>query len=245
MTDSNGRRRILHTADLHLASYGDKACDSLAALVDLAIKLKVDLAFIVGDFFDHNRVDQDVVNFAIKQLARLPVDTIILPGNHDCFVPESVYLRKEFASLWSSLPHVRIVKAPEGETVVFPELGISVWGKPIVSYDADMRPMANIPKPEANGQWHIALAHGYYNGVDGDDYRQFPITLEEIIASRQDYVALGHWPTFRCVCNEPVKAYYCDSPSMAGTVNIVDLSRGSGVEVTRQPLLQSGVGDKE
>lgn len=232
----NGKRprRILHTADLHLISLGDKACQSLEAVVDHAIKAEVDLVIIAGDFFDHNRVSADLVNFAVEQLRRLSVQTLILPGNHDCLVKDSVYSREELVGLWNSLANVRILRAEQGENVALPDLNMSVWGKPICSYDEDTQPMVGVPVPH-NGGWHIAIAHGYYSGTDSRHYRRYSISRDEIATSQQDYVALGHWPAFRCVCAEPVKAYYCDSPSISGTVNIVDLVE-EGVEVSRFAL---------
>lgn len=227
------RRRVLHTADLHLLSVSDRSSQSLEAIVELVNKSNVDLVIFAGDLFDHNRVEESLVRFTVEQLRRLAVTAVILPGNHDCLVQDSVYQRKDVANLWQSIPNVKIFKAQEGETLVLPELGISLWGKPICSYDGDVRPLEGIPPPEKNGLWHIAVAHGYYTGTAHQQQCWFSISLEEIATSCQDYVALGHWPSFRCLCSEPVKAYYCDSPSLSGTVNIVDLTEETGVEVSR------------
>ena len=160
-------RRILHTSDIHLLSLGDSACHSLEAVVDLANHAKVDLVIIAGDLFDHNRVDDNLVSFVAEQLQRLLAYTIILPGNHDCLVPNSVYHRAE---LWQDATSVRVIRSPQGETLDLSGLGISVWGKPIVSYDGDLRPLAGIPRPQGNGRWHIAVAHGYYMENDADSF---------------------------------------------------------------------------
>ena len=226
-------RRILHTSDLHLASLGDKASRSLEALVDLAIEARVDLVIIAGDLFDHNRIDDDLVSFAVRQLQRLPVYAVILPGNHDCLAPDSVFNR---VHLWQEHDNIRVFRAPCGEMLDLPGLGISLWGKPIDSYDRDVRPLVGIPQPQGNGQWHIVVAHGYYAGTEFDRSRSFLITRDEIIMSGQDYIALGHWPSFSCVCSAPVKAYYCGSPSVSGTVLVVDLVGEAGVQVTRDSL---------
>ncbi len=222
-------RRVLHTSDLHLTSLGDRACYSLEALVELAIKTRVDLFIIAGDLFDHNGVDDNTVSFAAEQLQRLLVPTVILPGNHDCLSPGSVFER---ADLWKNCANVRVFRAPYGETLDFSDLGVSLWGKSIDSYKSAVRPLAGIPRPRRKGQWHIAVAHGYYYSAEAHLLRSYHITLEEIITSGWDYIALGHSVTFRCVCNEPVKAYYCGSPSLSGTVAIVDLAEETGVQVT-------------
>jgi DNA repair exonuclease SbcCD nuclease subunit len=236
MINHNGKRLVLHTSDLHLLSPGDRACEGLEAVVDLALKVKVDLVLIAGDFFDHNRVEPKLVSFVVEQLRRLAVPTVVLPGNHDCLVPDSVYRRPELVNLWDSVPNVHIMKSSEGETLPFADIGITVWGKAIVDYENDLKPLGDIPLHDSNGQWHIAIAHGYYSGTEYQNYRQYNITMADILASHQDYIALGHWPTFRCLCSEPTKAYYCDSPSLGGTVNIIEFSHASGVEVIRVPL---------
>ena len=234
--DSRIQRRILHTSDLHFGSLRDRACHSLGAIVNLAIKTKVDLVIVAGDLFDSNRVDDNLVSFVVEQLQPLSVPTFILPGNHDCLAPDSVYHRIE---LWKEASNIRVFRAPQGETLTLP--GLSVWGKPITSHNDDgIRPLAGIPQPQGKGQWHIAVAHGFYYADTGPAlFPSLHITHKEIVASGQDYIALGHCPNFRCVCDTPVKACYCDSPYWASpqdTVNIVDLIDGTGVQVSRYSL---------
>jgi DNA repair exonuclease SbcCD nuclease subunit len=222
-------RRILHTSDLHLLSLGDKACDSLEALIDLASQSKVDLIIIAGDLFDHNRVADNLVSFTAEQLQRLPIDVAILPGNHDCLVPGSAFERAE---LWENCTNVRVFRAPHGGILDLPGLGISLWGKSMDSYVHDVQPLAGIPQPQKNGQWHIAVAHGYYVDSEPALFPSYHITQKEITTLGWDYIALGHVVAFRCVSNEPVKAYYSGSPSISNTVAIVDLSDETGVQVT-------------
>ena len=57
------------------------------------------------------------------------------------------------------------------------------------------------------------------------------------MTSGWDYIALGHLITFKYICREPVKACYCGSPSLSGTVAIVELSEETGVQVARYSLL--------
>lgn len=234
MVDGSRRqRRVLHTSDLHLGLFGDSACQGLKEVVNLAISAKVDLVIVAGDLFDHNRVDENLVSFVVEQLRRLPVPVAILPGNHDCLTPDSVFERVE---LWQNCANVRIFRSPHGEMLNLPELGVLLWGKAHDSYDHDVLPLAGIPRPQRNGQWHIAVAHGYYVGVGPPLFPSYHITQEEIVTSGWDYIALGHMLPFGCVCSEPVKAYYSGSPSLSGTMAIVDLVEETGVQVTRYAL---------
>lgn len=233
VNNSGMKRRILHTSDFHLDVFGDRACECLEAVVDLAIGSKVDLVVIAGDLFDHNRVEDNLVSFVVRQLQRLTMPAIVLPGNHDCLIPGSVFDRVE---LWSDCANVRIIRAQEGEILDLPVLRVSVWGKSNSSYEDDVRPLAGIPQPPGDGRWHIAMAHGYCVSSMPPFFYSYLITEEEIASSGWDYIALGHIAVFRCVCTEPVKAYYCGSPSVCGTVNLVDLSEETGVQVRRCSL---------
>lgn len=239
------RIRVLHTSDIHLrepyqgesgsanASWlDDKAPRALKALVDFSIQAKTNLVIIAGDLFDHNRVDAETIEFTLRELSRASVPVVIVPGNHDCLVSDSVYWRARFSKLASN---VRVFTAPEGERFSFPELDVAVWGKPITSYGGDLRPMAGIP-PRGRERWQIAVAHGYYVGAQPHPVYSFQVDEDEIVKSCQDYVALGHSPAFRCVCDGPVKAYYSGSASETGTVAIVDFLDDVGVEVCCHPL---------
>jgi len=230
---SRKRLRILHTSDLHLTTLGDSACQSLTNLVDLAGQVEVDMVIIAGDLFDHNRVKDGLVSFAAEQLKRFAVDVVVLPGNHDCLMPGSAFKR---AVLWQDCANVQVISELDGEMLDFPDLGVSLWGKPHDSYDHDVQPLAGIPHPRKNGYWHIAVAHGYYIDVEPPLHRSYYITEEEIVSSGWDYIALGHVTNFKCVCSEPVKAYYSGSPSVSGVLAIVDLAEETGVQVTCHSL---------
>ena len=223
------RRQMLHTADLHLDSLRDEACACLKALVDVAIDHRVDLVIIAGDLFDHNKVADELVSFVADQLGRLSVPVVVLPGNHDCLVPGSVLKRLEGCG---HSGNIRVIAAPQGETVELPELGVSLWGKSFDSHDGEVRPLGGMPRSQSDGQWNVAIAHGYFVGAGPPLFPSYHITREEIAVSGWDYIALGHVPVFRCVSQEPV-AYYCGSPSVSGTVALVELDDGSGVRVTR------------
>jgi len=197
-------------------------------VVDLAIEREVDFAIIAGDLFDLGRIGDELACFVVAQLQRLSAPVVVLPGNHDCLVPGSVFERAE---LWNNGGNIRLITEPEGETLELPGLGVTVWGKCINSHD-DMRPLAGIPRPESDEQWNIAVAHGYYVSTDPPLFPSYHITREEIATSGWDYIALGHVPIFRCISREPVVAYYCGSPVITGTAAMVELDDERGVQVT-------------
>ena len=223
-------RRLLHTSDLHLQSLDDITRRDFEALIDAADKTEPDIMVIAGDLFDHHRIKDDLVVYVLEKLNMLASPVVILPGNHDCLDPNSVYRRSR---LWDDCSNIRIFRSPEGETLQFPNLGIHLWGKPVISYDEDIVPMAGIPRRNGNGQWHIAVAHGLYVNDERALSRSYLITHEEIVNSGWDYIALGHMNLFNCICEEPVKAYYSGSPSVSGGVAVVDLCEETGIKVSQ------------
>jgi exonuclease SbcD len=222
-------RRILHTADLHVAFLGDKGCRALESVVDTAIKKRVDLLLIAGDLFDHNRVEDILLEFVRAQFWRLPIPIVVLPGNHDCLTLDGVLSRTEF---WKSCRNLHVFQHTGGETLNLPFLNVSIWGKPIDSYLGDIHPMQGKSQHIDNSFWNIAVAHGYFVDNDTPRFPSFHITEQEIAENHWDYVALGHVPTFHCVCNNPI-TYYSGSPLISGTSAIVDFDEKAGVQVTR------------
>ena len=84
--------RILHTSDIHVGDSVDHS-GVVAPLVDTALARAVDLLLLVGDIFDHNRVPTEAGQTLADELARLDVPVVVLPGNHDCLVPHSIWRR--------------------------------------------------------------------------------------------------------------------------------------------------------
>ncbi len=229
MPAERARRRILHTSDVHLDRPGDAASRYFEKLVDVAIEREVDLVVIAGDLFDHNRIGDKVFGTTLEQLRRLGVPVVILPGNHDCLIPEAVLLRPEF---WDN-EDIHVIDSPDGEMLDMPSLGLSFWGRSLSSYEADIRPLAGLPAPPRRDRWNIVVAHGYHANGSGSHLRSLVITDEDIVASAPwDYVALGHIPVFRCVSAERPVAYYSGAASVVGTAVLVDFGEGAGARVT-------------
>ncbi len=242
MTNQKKHIRLIHTSDIHLAEYAsangngltERAWRVLKALVNLSTSAEANLIIIAGDLFDHNRVEPVTVKLVLDELLKALVPVVILPGNHDCLIPTSVYQAASFPKLG---PNIRVFTNPNGEKFSFPEMELAIWGKPIDAYGGDTHPMAGIP-PRGTERWQIAVAHGYFASDLKGQFFSFPINEEEIAQSCCDYIALGHWGTFRCVSDGSVKAYYSGAASDTGIVAMVDLIEGEGVYVRphRLPL---------
>lgn len=223
---------MLHTSDLHILSLDDHGCQTLSQVVDLVIQQHVDLLLITGDLFDQNRIDDAVLDFVHREFLRISAPVVILPGNHDCLVGDSVYHRHH----WTVNGNVRIFRDNQGEIINFPELGINIWGKPIDTY-FDVRPMEGLPQPEMNGSWNIATAHGLVVKHMPRHMRSYLITEDELNGTKWDYIALGHMTIFEHVWNNPI-TYYSGSATEKGTLALVDFNEMTGVKVTRYDIIK-------
>ena len=93
--------------------------------------------------------------------------------------------------------------------MLFPSLGLEVWGRPHRDY-GDMIPFERL-RPRST-RWQVAVGHGHYVPVPDRTIRLRPSWLigdDELAATGSDYIALGHWN--RAVKVGNVAAYYSGS----------------------------------
>ena len=242
--------KIIHTADVHLDcdSYGDpeqrQAQRSLffqafQNIVDRALDEQVDLMLIAGDLFDHNRVRDETLMFVQEQLQRLQQPVVIMPGNHDCLYPGSIFDRYDFTAAGD---HVHVITQLNGQVIELPELDAVVWGRAMEEHEPGFHPLGHIPS-RLDQRWHIAMAHGFFYGETQDADRSSPIFAEEIRDTGWDYVALGHIHVMSDRSQGDVTAFYPGASLMHwtgeepnGSVLLIDCSPEEGVVVRPQPV---------
>jgi DNA repair exonuclease SbcCD nuclease subunit len=247
---SRQRIKILHTSDVHLESdtfgkseeskaYRRRIQAAFQKVIDKVHEENVDLFLIAGDLFDSNRVPEPGIEFVHKELARVPCPVVLIPGNHDCYDHRSVYKQVDFPAAGS---HIYMLTAEEGETVEFPHVDATVWGKGMVEHDHKFRPVSGV-HPRHRDYWHIGMAHGYF--VDDDDIqRSSLITPEEVTQSGLDYLALGHVHVYTDLSQGKTKACYPGTPAPlhlgvndGGSVALVTLDPDTGVTLVQQKIL--------
>lgn len=229
---------LVHSSDLHLSAepaFGSSSSDTLSALREVlaaATAVGADLVVLAGDTFEHNRQPRGLLDRAVQTMGEFGSPIVILPGNHDPLTPDSVYRHPGLAAT----SNLCVLGLTVDEAVIFADLNLEVWGRAHLDY-TDMSPLA---KPRARTtRWQLAAAHGHYV-EDAEETGPFVaswlIRREDLLATRADYVALGHWNRAARVGDERIHAYYSGSPEDAGTVNVVRLRRDGAVEVTLVPL---------
>ena len=220
---------LIHSSDIHV---DDSGVAGLGAVLATARALAADVILLAGDTFENNQLSLVVLERVGRLLADAAVPIVILPGNHDPALVDSVFIRGGFARI----PNVHILGVTDEEAVRFPPYDLEIWGHAHRDY-FDMPPLRG-PRPRST-RWQVAMAHGHY---EPPETRANPLrpswvfSDEEIAATGADYLALGHWDRPMRVGNGIVPAYYSGSPELAGTVNLVRLTAAGDVVVTRKTL---------
>jgi DNA repair exonuclease SbcCD nuclease subunit len=234
------RRRevtLVHSSDLHVdedraAAHGDGIA-GLRSVLATARALQVHLVLLAGDTFESNQLSASVLERALRLFVAAELPVVILPGNHDPALSDSVFVRSGLAHL----ANVSVLGFTHDEAVLFPEHDLEVWGHAHRDYFS-MAPLRG-PRPRST-RWQVALAHGHY---EPPETRANPLrpswvfSDDDIAATAADYLALGHWDRPMAVGNGVVPAYYSGSPALAGTVNLIRLTCAGEIVVNRERLL--------
>jgi len=201
---------LIHTSDLHLDRLGDRRAKGLQCAVDIAISSGADGMLVAGDLFDHNRVKDDLVVFAASEFQRFGRSVVILPGNHDPLVANSVYHR----DAWLTAPNVQVFREEGGSSIHLPHLSVSVWGRPATAYGEDSsRPLDGAASGGHKSTWRLAIAHGYLERGAGRSWASFQMTASDVTNANMDYIALGDSHAVEDVGQIDRVAYYSGAPS--------------------------------
>ena len=229
---------VIHSSDVHVSEgftepvHAGDGTAGLRVVLAAARTSNAHIVILAGDTFENNRLSPALLGRTAELLGAAGRPVVILPGNHDPAIAQSVFLRGSF----DRLPHVHVLGVSHEDAVLFPALGLEIWGNPHRDYH-DMEPLLR-PR-QRRSFWQIAVAHGHYEPKPN---RATPLRAswligdDDIEETGADYVALGHWNRHASVGSGKVAAYYSGSPDYAGTVNLVRLKRGGEVTVDRAPL---------
>lgn len=242
--------RLVHTSDVHLGAYDTRGSDGarrreledgFRRVIDLAITERADALLIAGDFFDNARVFEETLHFAADEIARFGGATVIGPGNHDHVGPGSVYDRVD---LNKRAPNLRILRAPDGERLAFPDLDLEVWGTVHTERRTTYQPFEGAPG-RGEAAWQVGIGHGHFIGPNALLHHSFHIRADQLAATGLDYVALGHWEQMTLVeAGEGVVAAYSGAPDAlsgnreghGGHVLVIDLCEDGSVRLEAVPV---------
>jgi len=195
--------RFLHTADWQIGTqFGQFEPDEAAHLAEArfetvrriageAAARKVDAVLVAGDVFDLQTVSDTVIRRLFGALQAFTGPWIMLPGNHDAALVESVWTRAQ--RLNCIAPNVRVVLEPG--VVLLDACRCALLCAPLtqrITYD-DTTGFFDTTETPA-GYHRVGLAHGSVSGIlqEGIDSSN-PIAPTRAASARLDYLALGDW----------------------------------------------------
>lgn len=195
--------RFLHTADWQIgrqfASFDPEHAPILAEariavverLAALALEHRVDAVLVAGDVFDAQTVSERTLRRLFNALAAYPGPWLLIPGNHDAALAESVWTRAQ--RLGAVPSHVHLLLAPEPR--LFEAQGFAVLPAPLAQRHTynDLTAWFDGADTPA-GLLRIGLAHGSVQGLLSEDIDSAnSIAPERAASARLDYLALGDW----------------------------------------------------
>ena len=195
--------RILHTADWQIGRlYGSFAPDDAVPLAEarfaaverlaaLATLHDVAAVVVAGDVFDLQTVSERTIRKLFLALAGFSGPWVMIPGNHDAALAESVWTHAQRLGALPPNLHLALV----GAVIDFPEIGFSALGAPLTqrhTYNDLTEWFDEAVTPP--GRVRVGLAHGSVQGVLASDIDSAnPIAADRAARARLDYLALGDW----------------------------------------------------
>jgi predicted phosphodiesterase len=132
---------LVHSSDVHVDD--SRGAAVLRAVLATARMLQADVVLLAGDTFENNQLSAAVLDNAGNLLAEAGMPTVMLPGNHDPALPDSVFFRHGLATV----PNVNILGVTHQEAVAFPAYDLEIWGHAHRDY-FDMAPLRG-PRPRS------------------------------------------------------------------------------------------------
>lgn len=195
--------RFLHTADWqigrqydtfdpeHAPLLAEARITVVERLAALATAQAVDAVLVAGDVFDKQTVSDRTIRRLFNALAGFSGPWVMIPGNHDAALSESVWTRAQRLGAVPANAHVLLRPAP----MDFAEQGFVVLPAPLTQRHtyADLTAWFDTADTP-DGLLRIGLAHGSVQGILAEDIDSAnPIAPDRPSTARLDYLALGDW----------------------------------------------------
>ncbi|WP_417501536.1 metallophosphoesterase family protein [Marinobacter sp.] len=240
--------KFLHTADWQMgrtysrfdtedgAALVEARYDAIERLAALATAHQCDAVLVAGDVFDAQTVSDRTIRRVFNAARGFEGPWVMLPGNHDAALAESVWTRAERLNAVPENVHLAL----EPAAIQLPDQGMAVLAAPLIqrhTYGDLTQPFDTMETPL--DLLRIGLAHGSVQGLLPEDIDATnPIAPSRAETAKLDYLALGDWHGAKQI-NE--RTWYSGTPEPerfrnndAGYVLIVDIERPGAIpKVTR------------
>ena len=239
--------RFLHTADWQMgrsfsrfetedgAALAEARYAAIERLAQLAVEQDCDAVLVAGDVFDAQGVSDRTIRRVFNATSAFKGPWVMLPGNHDAALAESVWTR---AQRLKAVPE-NIHLALEPGVVLLEEQGIAVLTAPLTQRHTYSDLTEGFSERETPaGLLRVGLAHGSVQGVLPDEVDATnPIAPDRAEQAKLDYLALGDWHGAKQI-NE--RTWYSGTPeperfrnNEAGCALVVDIPEPGAVPAVK------------
>ena len=154
---------------------------------------KVDFVLLCGDIFEHNMISQEDVKKVVTIFNQYPdIPLYLLPGNHDILGADCIYNREIF----QRIDNLTILRTNNP----FEVNGAILYPCPVFSKFTTQDLTRTIPIVKETDGIHIGVAHGSLVGKSAAPNWEdidLPIDPARVDETSIDYLALGHWHSYR------------------------------------------------
>jgi DNA repair exonuclease SbcCD nuclease subunit len=195
--------RFLHTADWQIgrtyryfepddaSALAEARIASVKRVAELAQQHLCDAVLVAGDVFDMQGVSERLIRQTVNAMAGFTGPWVLLPGNHDAALSESVWSRLQRLNILPANVHLALTPEP----LLLEQARLAILPSPLTqrhTYDDTTGWFNHAETPD--GWLRIGLAHGVMQGVlaEGIDSAN-PIAADRAQQARLDYLALGDW----------------------------------------------------
>jgi len=214
--------RILHFADLHLdtsfaasgmtssmaARRREELRGALRRILGLVQDHGVDLVTIGGDLYEQERCNPDTGNFLREQFERLaPVPVIIAPGNHDPWVPHSLYRQIDWPPNVFVFTDSRLYPYHHGD--------VTIWGAAHQSPSCRDNLVAGVKVP-SQGTNLLLLHASDVENIPIAKSAFCPVTAADVVDGGFVLALLGHYHGARLTPADTPVLCYPGSPEPLG-----------------------------
>lgn len=195
--------RFIHTADWQIgkqfgqfereeaAFLADQRIATVAAIGELATRHSVDAVLVAGDVFDMQALSSRTLHRLAKAMESFSGPWILLPGNHDAALAESVWRQWQRKVRLPSNIHLAL----EPGVIELADAGLAVLCAPLTQRHSRQDLTRSFRHWETSpGLVRVGLAHGSVQGILPDEMETHnPISPERPADANLDYLALGDW----------------------------------------------------
>lgn len=212
---------------------------AIEKLAQLATDQKCDAVLVAGDVFDAQAVSDRTIRRVFNATGAFSGPWIMLPGNHDAALAESVWTRAKRIDAVPANVHLAL----EPGVILLDAGQIAVLTAPLTqrhTYSDLTEAFRDRETPQ--GYLRVGLAHGSVQGVLPEDVDSAnPIAPDRADLADLDYLALGDWHGTKEI-NE--RTWYSGTPEPerfrnndAGYALVIDIAHSGAVpEVTRHEI---------